>query len=185
MKQKNTSASSSTTVVKLSDTEEGAACYAFETKLYIESIGGYDVMRITMSSDTQKLVSFRLYIEGGKVKIRHNNGGTGGTGTGDVLDYSGNVLTLAKQTWLMLRIEFYKTNSSDTTMCKFYLAEGEGELAAKAEVAAYTVYGLNSAYTPGKTTIEHYNQGNGYIMYFDDVSFKAVNKEFVSSASAD
>ena len=182
VKQKNADASSSTTVVKLSEAEEGASCYAFETRLYIESIGAYDVMRITISSDTQKLVGFRLYVEGGKVKVRHNNGGTGGTGTGDVLDYSGNVLTLAKQTWLTLRIEFYKSNNSDTTMCKFYIAEGDGELTAKAEVAAYTVYGLNSAYTPSKTTVEHYNKGNGYTMYFDDVFFKAENK---NSASGD
>ena len=180
VKVKNANASSSSTVVKLSASEENASCYVFETKLYIESIGGYDVMRITIGNDSYSLVSFRFYVESGKVTIKQNNGGTGGTGTGNVTDYSESVVTVPKSAWCNLKVEFYKTNSADTTMCKIYLAASGEELLPVAELSAYTVYGLNSAYTPSKTTIEHYNKGNGYTMYFDDVSFTAKNKAFVS-----
>jgi len=181
VKNKNANAQSSSTVVKLSTAEENASCYVFETKLYIESIGGYDVMRITFGSDSYQLLSFRLYVSG-SVQVKENNGGNGGTGTNEVLDASGKVLTLPKSEWFTLRIEFYKTNDKETTKTRLVILDAEGSLVNYADLSAYTPYGNNSAYTPSKVTVTHYNKGNGYTVYLDDTSMTAVNKHYSSTA---
>jgi hypothetical protein len=182
VKKKNDKAASSTTSVGLGKFDEDSSCFVFESDMYIESIGAYDVMRINFSDGSHNLIGFRLYVEGGKIKLKQNNSGTGGTGTGDVLDYSGNVLTLPKSAWFTLRIEYYKADEENDTACKIYFALRGEELLPVAEMKAHTPYGNNPANTPSKVTVEHYNKGNGYTIYFDNVAFSSENEAFVSSA---
>jgi len=167
-----------TTNVFVSNENPVGSCYAFETKIYITKVN-YDTTYIRFNDvKGNEIVEYRLYhTDRGNIELWHEDS-TSGTGRGYVIGLNGEKVTLNPNVWYTLRIEFYRTGISDTTMSKIYLATEGAVLECVADANNYSLFSLDNGFS--HVSIAHTSNRAGTV-YFDDISLSRIDKSFAFS----
>ncbi|MBO5315172.1 MAG: hypothetical protein J6B48_01950 [Clostridia bacterium] len=166
-----------TNVFVSNDTPDGN-CYTFETKIYISKVN-YDTTYIRFN-DTKgnEIVEYRLYhTDKGYIELWHEDS-TAGTGRGYVMGLNGTKVTLNPNVWYTLKIEFYRTGISETTMSKIYLATEGAKLECVADANNYSISSLDTEFS--HVSLAHTSNRPGTV-YLDDISLSRTDKSFAYS----
>jgi hypothetical protein len=125
-----------------------------------------------------EIVEYRLYhTDKGYIELWHEDS-TLGTGRGYVMGLNGEKVTLNPNVWYTLRIEFYRTGVSDTTMSKIYLATEGAKLECVADANNYSVFSLDNDFS--HVSVSHTSNRAGTV-YLDDISLSRIDKSFAFS----
>ena len=112
-----------------------------------------------------------MYSAEGYLYLSENN--VNGTGQNKLIEGA----NLPFGEWFTLRVEFYRTEKTDSTRVKIYTVDAEGIALCISDINAYNASAIGSSTPLANLEIAH-QRTNTATLYIDDVSFTKTEKKY-------